>query len=61
MRPPVDAVVIVFCVALMANGLVFSWGDGEEGKLGLGKPQPEAKPTMLDFLWMGCGVWGGEE
>ena len=34
----------------MQNGIVFSWGDGEEGKLGLGKPQSYVKPTMLDFL-----------
>lgn len=39
-----------FCVALMQNGLVFSWGDGEEGKLGLGQPISYDRPTMLDFL-----------
>ena len=39
-----------FVIALMQNGIVFSWGDGEEGKLGLGKPQSHVKPTMLDFL-----------
>ena len=39
-----------FCVALMQNGIVFSWGDGEEGKLGLGRPTSQAKPTMVDFL-----------
>ena len=39
-----------FVIALMQNGIVFSWGDGEEGKLGLGKPQSQVKPTMLDFL-----------
>ena len=33
---PVDQVAAGddFCVALMQNGLVFAWGDGEEGKLG---------------------------
>jgi len=39
-----------FCVALMQNGLVFSWGDGEEGKLGLGDHDSRARPTMVDFL-----------
>ena len=39
-----------FCVALMQNGLVFAWGDGEEGKLGLGQPTSQAKPTLVDFL-----------
>ncbi len=39
-----------FCVALMQNGLVFSWGDGEEGKLGLGRPESHERPTMVDFL-----------
>jgi alpha-tubulin suppressor-like RCC1 family protein len=39
-----------FCVALMQNGLVFSWGDGEEGKLGLGRPESQERPTMVDFL-----------
>ena len=39
-----------FCVALMQNGLLFSWGDGEEGKLGLGRPEAHERPTMVDFL-----------
>ena len=39
-----------FCVALMANGLVFSWGDGEEGKLGLGQQHSHDKPAMVDAL-----------
>ena len=49
---PVDAIECGddFCMALMQNGIVFSWGDGEEGKLGLGRPTSQEKPTMLDFL-----------
>ena len=39
-----------FCVALMENGIVFSWGDGEEGKLGLGALLTQERPTMVDFL-----------
>lgn len=39
-----------FCVALMQNGLVFSWGDGEEGKLGLGHTESKDRPTMIDSL-----------
>ena len=39
-----------FCVSLMQNGLVFSWGDGEEGRLGLGQQQSYEKPTMVDAL-----------
>ena len=39
-----------FCVALMENGIVFSWGDGEEGKLGLGALLAQERPTMVDFL-----------
>ena len=27
-----------------------SWGDGDEGKLGLGRPGSQARPTMIDFL-----------
>ena len=39
-----------FCVALMVNGLVFAWGDGEEGRLGLGRQEAYVKPTMVDAL-----------
>lgn len=39
-----------FCIALMQNGLVFAWGDGEEGKLGLGQPTSHSRPTMVALL-----------
>ena len=34
----------------MENGLVFAWGDGDEGKLGLGRIESCSRPTMVDFL-----------
>ena len=39
-----------FCMALMQNGLVFAWGDGDEGKLGLGHGTSKERPTMVDTL-----------
>eukprot|EP00966_Prymnesium_polylepis_P325275 7381255-Prymnesium_polylepis.1 len=39
-----------FCICLMQNGLLFAWGDGDEGKLGLGRPVSQEKPTMIDML-----------
>ncbi len=39
-----------FCIALMDNGMVMAWGDGEEGKLGLGQPHSQSRPTIVDFL-----------
>ena len=39
-----------FCMALTQDGIVLCWGDGEEGKLGLGDLRPQARPTVLEFL-----------
>lgn len=35
-----------FCVALTHSGLVFAWGDGEEGKLGLGDQKTQRGPMV---------------
>lgn len=34
----------------MQNGLVFAWGDGDEGKLGQGRQESTERPTMVDAL-----------
>ena len=49
---PVHAVAMGedFCIALMDNGIVMAWGDGEEGKLGLGQSISHSRPTIVDFL-----------
>lgn len=39
-----------FCMALTQDGIVLCWGDGEEGKLGLGDLRRQARPTVLEFL-----------
>lgn len=38
------------CLALSADGDVFSWGEGEEGKLGHGDRLSYDKPKLIEAL-----------
>ena len=54
-QPSVAEVCAFFAAAHNAraapqNGLIFAWGDGDEGKLGIGRPVSQEKPTMVDML-----------
>nr|XP_047123873.1 E3 ubiquitin-protein ligase HERC2 isoform X1 [Hydra vulgaris]XP_047123877.1 E3 ubiquitin-protein ligase HERC2 isoform X2 [Hydra vulgaris] len=40
------------CLALSSDGEVFSWGEGEDGKLGHGNRQTSSQPKRIEFF---CG------
>ncbi|XP_037935505.1 probable E3 ubiquitin-protein ligase HERC2 [Teleopsis dalmanni] len=43
------------CLALTTDGEVYSWGEGEDGKLGHGSRMSYDRPKLIDEL-SGCGI-----
>jgi alpha-tubulin suppressor-like RCC1 family protein len=49
------------CAVVAGNGAVQCWGKGSSGQLGLGKTQPESKPSQVPNLWGAVFVSAGAE
>lgn len=49
-KPVSAAAGRVHSIVLMANGEVWAWGSGRNGRLGLGSSMDEAEPCLIDTL-----------